>query len=79
MIHNIRTAFNEILMASDWMDKETKKVAKEKANAMNERIGYPEFILDSKELDKIYDGVSYCSHIVLLFVFIIWIRFSIRQ
>lgn len=25
---------------------------------MNERIGYPEFILDQEELDKIYDGVS---------------------
>ena len=58
MIHNIRTAFNEILMVSDWMDMDTKKVAKQKANAMNERIGYPEFILDVEELDKTYDGVS---------------------
>ena len=25
---------------------------------MNERIGYPEFILDAAQLDKKYDGVS---------------------
>ena len=30
MIHNIRHAFNEILEATDWMDDETKAVAKEK-------------------------------------------------
>ena len=30
MIHNIRDAFNEILLQSDWMDDETKGVAKEK-------------------------------------------------
>ena len=30
MIHNIREAFNEILVGSDWMDEETKAVAKEK-------------------------------------------------
>ena len=32
MIHNIREAFNEILKESDWMDEETKAVAKEKVN-----------------------------------------------
>lgn len=30
MIHNIREAFNEILKESDWMDEETKAVAKQK-------------------------------------------------
>ena len=30
MIHNIRDAFNEILEESDWMDEETKVVAKQK-------------------------------------------------
>lgn len=28
------------------------------ANAMNERIGYPEFILNNTELNDIYAGVS---------------------
>ena len=28
------------------------------ANAINERIGYPEFILNETELDSLYQGVS---------------------
>ena len=30
MIHNIRDAFNELLEQNQWMDKDTKEVAKEK-------------------------------------------------
>lgn len=44
MIHLIREAFNELLDENDWMDDETRAVAKEKANSMNERIGYPEIL-----------------------------------
>lgn len=44
MIHLIREAFNELLDENDWMDDETRSVAKEKANSMNERIGYPEIL-----------------------------------
>ena len=28
------------------------------ANSINERIGYPEFILDGKNLDKLYKNVN---------------------
>ena len=44
MIHKIREAFNELLDENDWMDDETRAVAKEKANSMNERIGYPDIL-----------------------------------
>lgn len=44
MIHSIREAFNELLDENVWMDDETRAVAKEKANSMNERIGYPEIL-----------------------------------
>lgn len=44
MIHSIREAFNELLDENDWMDDETRAVAKEKANSMNERIGYPDIL-----------------------------------
>lgn len=57
MIHTIREAFNELLADNHWMDDETRNVAKEKANAMNERIGYPEFITDPIELEKEYENV----------------------
>jgi len=58
MIHNIRDAFNELLNLNDWMDDETREVAKEKANSINERIGYPELLTNSIELSKEYQSVS---------------------
>ncbi|CAB3370699.1 Hypothetical predicted protein [Cloeon dipterum] len=54
MIHTIREAFNELLAENDWMDNETRAVAKEKADQMNERIGYPELLTDPKELSNEY-------------------------
>lgn len=58
MIHTIREAFNELLAENDWMDDETRAVAKEKADAMNERIGYPQLITNKEELVKEYASVS---------------------
>lgn len=58
MIHAIRAAFNELLADIDWMDDETRAVAKAKADAMNERIGYPDVITDQVELEKEYTNVS---------------------
>lgn len=54
MIRTIREAFNELLAENHWMDNETRTVAKNKANSMNERIGYPEFLKDPVELSKEY-------------------------
>lgn len=64
MIHNIRGAFNELLADNHWMDPETRMVAKEKANAMNERIGYPEILTDRDELEKEYDNVIYTKFLI---------------
>lgn len=58
MIHTIREAFNELLADIHWMDDETRAVAKEKADAMNERIGYPEILTNRTELKKEYVNVS---------------------
>lgn len=57
MIHTIRTAFNELLTENQWMDNATKVVAQHKANSMNERIGYPDFLKDSKQLSREYSLV----------------------
>ncbi|CAH1775260.1 unnamed protein product [Owenia fusiformis] len=54
MIGNIREAFNELLEEVDWMDTETREVAREKANAISEKIGYPNYIMNSTALDKDY-------------------------
>lgn len=58
MIHTIREAFNELLAENHWMDDETRAVAKQKADAMNERIGYPEILTSAKELEKEYENVN---------------------
>jgi membrane metallo-endopeptidase-like protein 1 len=58
MIHTIREAFNELLADIHWMDDETRAVAKEKADKMNERIGYPEILTNRSELEKEYVNVS---------------------
>lgn len=57
MIHGIREAFNELLMENDWMDEETKKVAQEKAYAINERIGYSDYLTNQVEVSKEYAEV----------------------
>lgn len=64
MIHNIRDAFNELLETNKWMDADTKSVAKQKADTMNERIGYPDFIkipakLNAKYSDWKFDEDQY--------------------
>ncbi|XP_031459407.1 endothelin-converting enzyme 2 isoform X2 [Phasianus colchicus] len=56
MISEIRTAFEVSLEQLDWMDEKTRQAAKEKADAIYDMIGFPDFILDNKELDDVYDG-----------------------
>uniref|UniRef100_A0A8C5PBL5 endothelin-converting enzyme 1 n=1 Tax=Leptobrachium leishanense TaxID=445787 RepID=A0A8C5PBL5_9ANUR len=56
MIAEIREAFEQALAGLTWMDEKTKKAAKNKADAIYDMIGFPDFILDSKELDEVYDG-----------------------
>ncbi|CAN8016172.1 unnamed protein product, partial [Ixodes persulcatus] len=53
--HDIKAAFLEILNNVDWMDSETRHVAREKAMLMTEKIGFPEYISDATELDKEYE------------------------
>ncbi|KAL8588014.1 hypothetical protein ACOMHN_026131 [Nucella lapillus] len=57
MIDDIRDAFNELLMENQWMDQRTKDVAKQKANAVKARIGYPDFITQPVQLDGKYEGL----------------------
>jgi neprilysin len=59
MIQSIREAFNELLNENHWMDEQTRIVAKAKADAMKERIGYPEVLTDPDELEKEYTMVSF--------------------
>nr|XP_039334643.1 endothelin-converting enzyme 2 isoform X7 [Saimiri boliviensis boliviensis] len=56
MISEIRAAFEEALGQLVWMDEKTRQAAKEKADTIYDMIGFPDFILEPKELDDVYDG-----------------------
>ena len=58
MVGELREAFVHLLEENDWMDDVTRVVAKEKANAIIERIGYPEFIKNPIKLEEWYRPVS---------------------
>jgi membrane metallo-endopeptidase-like protein 1 len=57
MIENIRSSFTELLEEVPWMDDATKRVAREKADAIEERIGYPDYIMNDTALNLDYEGV----------------------
>lgn len=59
MIYSIRNAFKDNLPNLAWMDDRTRQLAKEKADHINQMIGFPDFILSPEKLNGKYEGVSY--------------------
>ncbi|KZC11845.1 Endothelin-converting enzyme 1 [Dufourea novaeangliae] len=58
MIDEVRKAFTKNLKNLDWMDAETRRSAEEKANAITDMIGFPNFILNPSELDERYRDLT---------------------
>ncbi|CAH0723238.1 unnamed protein product, partial [Brenthis ino] len=58
MTREIQQSFRELLHMTDWIDDETKKLAGHKVDTMMLRIGYPDFILNKKELNDRYKEVQ---------------------
>ncbi|XP_071945743.1 endothelin-converting enzyme homolog isoform X2 [Antedon mediterranea] len=58
MVEEIREAFKNNLPDLDWMDDETRKAASEKAEAVVDLIGFPEFIMDDNKLDLYYINLT---------------------
>ncbi|XP_057640026.1 endothelin-converting enzyme 1 isoform X1 [Chionomys nivalis] len=58
IISEIKKAFEESLSTLKWMDEDTRRSAKEKADAIYNMIGYPNFIMDPKELDKVFNDYT---------------------
>ncbi|KAF4095774.1 hypothetical protein G5714_023377 [Onychostoma macrolepis] len=53
LINGIRWAFIDMLeKENDWMDKETKRKATEKAHAVLAKVGYPDFILNDTYINE---------------------------
>uniref|UniRef100_A0A8C7I8A2 Endothelin-converting enzyme 1 n=1 Tax=Oncorhynchus kisutch TaxID=8019 RepID=A0A8C7I8A2_ONCKI len=61
MVSEIKWAFEDSLKYVDWMDQGTKKAAREKAEAIYNMVGYPKFIMDPKELDKVFNDFEVVS------------------
>ncbi|KAJ8898101.1 hypothetical protein PR048_003461 [Dryococelus australis] len=51
-------AFRMLVDSLDWMDKQTKKATLEKSSAIKSFIGFPDWLLDEKELNSYYEGVG---------------------
>uniref|UniRef100_A0A915L194 Uncharacterized protein n=1 Tax=Romanomermis culicivorax TaxID=13658 RepID=A0A915L194_ROMCU len=67
MIKHLQTAFRQLVSKLDWMDEQTKKVAIEKAQAMLNHIGYPEFILNNTALNEYYADLDIMSQPMTFF------------
>ncbi|CAF3792998.1 unnamed protein product [Rotaria sp. Silwood1] len=72
MINSIRNVFLDMLKNSTWMDETSKSRSIEKALAIDEKIGYPEYLgsTNTLELDKMYQeyvfNTSYINNILKL-------------
>jgi predicted metalloendopeptidase len=51
-----------LLTYTEWIDTETKELALQKLDAMQRRIGYPDFILDPQLLNQRYKDVRSCIY-----------------
>lgn len=58
MADELRDSFRIILKESDWLGQPTRNLAVLKLNTMNLGIGYPDYILDQKGLDKSYEDLD---------------------
>eukprot|EP00066_Takifugu_rubripes_P007466 XP_003973047.1 PREDICTED: endothelin-converting enzyme 1 isoform X1 [Takifugu rubripes] len=61
MVAEIKQAFEENLKRVSWMDSDTKKAAKEKADAIYNMVGYPDFIMNATNLDKVFNDFEVVS------------------
>ncbi len=52
MIKSIKQSFVENFPRIPWMDEETRHLAEEKVNSVDELIGYPDFIDDDELLNN---------------------------
>lgn len=58
MIAELKKAFNEQLNELDWMDEQTKEVAREKNEYISEKIGYPDEVLNITYLTQFYKNLT---------------------
>jgi predicted metalloendopeptidase len=58
MVSEIRRQFERLLDEVEWMDEDTKRQARVKAQGMVEHIGYPSELLEMSKLEDLYYGLE---------------------
>ena len=58
MVKNIKKSFTERLQDVSWMDVQTRSLAKEKAEAIKDWIGYPDELFNDTVINEIYKNIS---------------------
>lgn len=61
MIAEVKSAFIDTLPNNEWMDNTTRERAREKAEAVVDRVGHPEWIESPESLDHHYLEVRITS------------------
>ena len=62
----VRQSFSDNFANVAWMDDETKERAVEKANAISQMIGYPDFIVNVTKLDEHYANVRNDATLIIM-------------
>jgi hypothetical protein len=62
IVQNVKNEFISILIRNEWLDEKTRNVSLEKINAMEIKIGYPDFIFDDTELNRLYAEFQFGTH-----------------
>lgn len=65
LVKNVRNAFIKNLNSVEWMDKNTRALAVQKARDIHFHIAYPTELLDDNKLNEHYDGLSMRSDSLL--------------
>ncbi|ORX75742.1 zincin [Anaeromyces robustus] len=58
MIKNIRETMNKKISELPWLDDITRENALKKASSLTHEIGYPDFVINPKELYEYYEGLE---------------------
>lgn len=58
LVDNLREAFKEMLTEVEWMEDTTKATAKDKADYVEPRIGYPDWVYNDTRLREKYELVT---------------------
>jgi predicted metalloendopeptidase len=62
MIRSIKHSFIENFPKIAWMDEETRHLAEEKVNSVDDLIGYPDFIENDEQLNGRYSITNRSSN-----------------